>query len=72
MHQRKNRVRFAMNSALIAIGGRNPQLEERAMAIAQVIGKVIVDHGETNCKTPDAATAIEKRRAQQKAPSAIQ
>jgi hypothetical protein len=27
---------------------------------AKKIGKVEVDHGETNCKTPDAVTYIEK------------
>ncbi len=66
LHNQKNRVRSAMNSALIAIGGRNPQLEQKALAVARVIGKVIVNHGETNCKTPDAATSIEKIRARQK------
>ncbi|MBA3943500.1 MAG: DNA alkylation repair protein [Herpetosiphonaceae bacterium] len=66
LHNRKNRVRYAMNSALITIGGRNPQLEEKALAVAKVIGKVIVDHGATNCKTPDAATDIEKMRVHQK------
>ncbi len=66
LHHRKNRVRHAMNNALIAIGGRNPQLEEKALAVAQTIGKVIVDHGQTNCKTPDAAAYIAKTKAPQK------
>lgn len=62
IHTRKNRVRDAMNSALIAIGIRNQELEERALAVATTIGKIIVDHGETNCKTPDAAAYIRKTR----------
>ena len=60
IHSRPNRVRDAMNSALIAIGIRNPKLEKKALAAAKRIGKVEVDHGETNCKTPDAAAYIRK------------
>jgi 3-methyladenine DNA glycosylase AlkD len=60
IHNRKNFVRNAMNNTLIAIGIRNPILETRAMAAAARIGKVVVDHGETSCKTPDAATYIQK------------
>ena len=63
IHNRKNRVRHSMNGALIAIGGRNPALEQKALDVAQKIGKVQVDHGETNCKTPDATAYIQKTRA---------
>ena len=62
IHSRKNRVRHSMNGALIAIGLRNPNLDQRALAAAAGIGKVEVDHGETNCKTPDAAAYITKAR----------
>jgi 3-methyladenine DNA glycosylase AlkD len=58
IHNRKNRVRDAMNNALIAIGIRNPSLQKLALAAAAKIGKVEVDHGETGCKTPDAASYI--------------
>ncbi len=60
IHSRKNRVKDAMNSALIAIGLRNPRLRKRALAAAKTIGKVEVDHGDTSCKTPDAADYIRK------------
>lgn len=60
IHARKNYVRYAMNSALIAIGSRGGSLAEHAIATAVRIGKVEVDYGETNCKTPDAAQYIEK------------
>ena len=60
IHDRKNRVRDAMNSALIAIGIRNPKLRKKALAAAKRIGRVEVDHGETSCKTPDAASYIKK------------
>lgn len=60
IHQQKNRVRYEMNGALIAIGLRNEKLEKKALAVAKQIGKVEVDHGETGCKTPDAASYIAK------------
>ena len=49
-----------MNNALIAIGGRNAKLKKLALAAAKKIGKVEVDHGDTSCKTPDAAAYINK------------
>jgi 3-methyladenine DNA glycosylase AlkD len=67
IHTSKNRVRDAMNDALIAIGGRTPALRERATAAARRIGKVEVDHGETGCKTPDAASYIDKIWARRQA-----
>jgi 3-methyladenine DNA glycosylase AlkD len=55
-----NRVRHSMNGALIAIGLRNPELQTKALAAAERIGKVVVDHGQTNCKTPDAISYIRR------------
>lgn len=66
VHIRQNRIREAMNSALIAIGGRNDALAERALAVAERVGPVAVDHGETNCKTPDAVAYIRKMRERQR------
>lgn len=63
IHQRPNRVRYSMNNAVIAIGLRNRALQEEAIATAQQIGLVKVDHGETNCKTPDAVAYIHKAAA---------
>ena len=60
IHTQKNMVRDAMNSAMIAIGIRNPALERKALSAAKKIGKVEVDHGETSCKTPDAADYIRR------------
>lgn len=59
----KNRIRHAMNNALIAIGMRNKKLEKRAIAAAKRIGKVEVEHGETGCKTPDAIPYIKRAAA---------
>ncbi len=63
IHQRQNRVRYAMNNALIQIGSRNGALEPLAIITAKNVGKVDVDHGQTSCKTPDAASYIQKVRA---------
>lgn len=60
IHKRKNRVRHAMNGALISIGARNSSLQKKALSVAAKIGKVEVDHGETGCKTPDAANYMRK------------
>ena len=67
IHNRKNRVRHTMNTALITIGTRSDTLEQKALAVAAQIGTVDVDHGETSCKTPDAAAYIRKTRERQKA-----
>lgn len=66
IHGAKNRVRDAMNTALISIGTRSDDLEEEALAAAARIGAVDVDHGETGCKTATAATYIPKARERQR------
>ncbi|MCP4570773.1 MAG: hypothetical protein GY838_00315 [bacterium] len=63
IHQRPNRVRHSMNQALICIGVRGGALEKAALAAAKKVGKVVVDHGQTSCKTPDAASYIAKTLA---------
>lgn len=66
IHTAKNRTKYAMNSALIGIGIRNATLQKQALAAAARIGKVEVDHGDTSCKTPDAAAYIKKAAARKK------
>lgn len=67
VHSAANANRYHMNQALIAIGGRNAGLRRFALASAKRIGNVEVDHGDTDCKTPDAAEYIEKNWARAKA-----
>ncbi len=55
-----NRERHAMNNALIAIGIRNEPLRDKAIEASRRIGKVVVDHGQTACKTPVAEPYILK------------
>ena len=60
IHKANNRTKHAMNMALCAIGGYRQDLTQAALAAAKRIGKVVVDHGETGCKTPSAGPYIER------------
>ncbi len=60
IHKVPSGEREAMNMAVILIGCRNASLRKAATAAAQRIGPVDVDHGDTACKTPDAAAYIAK------------
>jgi 3-methyladenine DNA glycosylase AlkD len=60
IHGQPSGERYAMNMALITLGGRSAALRKAATAEAKKIGAVEVDHGDTDCKTPDAAPYIEK------------
>ena len=60
IHDAPNRERGGMNLALIAIGCRRAALRKAAVTAAKRIGAVEIDHGDTACKTPDAAATIEK------------
>ncbi|MBL8859292.1 MAG: DNA alkylation repair protein [Planctomycetes bacterium] len=60
IHTVPNEERESMNYALIAIGCRDAALQKLALAAAAKIGPVDVDHGDTACKTPDAAAYITK------------
>ena len=67
IHSAPNLQRYLMNNALIAIGCRNAVLRKSAAAAAKRLGKIEVDHGDTDCKTPDASESIEKSWAHAKA-----
>jgi 3-methyladenine DNA glycosylase AlkD len=60
IHTAPNLERSCMNQAVITIGGRSPGLRKAALAASKRIGRVEIDHGDTACKTPDAAEYIEK------------
>ena len=68
IHRSPNWARYAMNGALISIGIFKPMLRKKALEAAKRIGKVEVDHGETNCKTPDAMPYIEKASKRNRCP----
>lgn len=55
-----NWARYGMNWALIALGTYKDEATEAAIAAAERLGQIMVDHGETSCKTPLAAPYIRK------------
>ncbi|MEE9430929.1 MAG: DNA alkylation repair protein [Melioribacteraceae bacterium] len=60
IHNAQNRVRYAMNGFVIAIGTNVRELTEKSKEVAKKIGKVNVDVGGTACKVPLANDYIEK------------
>jgi hypothetical protein len=60
IHKAPNKVRYTMNSFVIAVGGAVAPLAADAVAAARAIGKVDVDMGDTSCKVPDAEAYIQK------------
>jgi 3-methyladenine DNA glycosylase AlkD len=60
IHNERNRVRYAMNGFVIALGCCVKSLTDAALKTAGKIGKVDVDVGDTSCKVPDAAQYIGK------------
>jgi 3-methyladenine DNA glycosylase AlkD len=63
IHAAPNRVRYTMNSFVIAVGSYVKPLHEHAKAVARQIGAVSVNMGETACKVPLATEYIEKVEA---------
>lgn len=61
IHDAPNRTRHAMHSALIGIGTYID--EKRALSAAKKIGTVVIDHGDTSCKTQEAVPYIKKAAA---------
>jgi 3-methyladenine DNA glycosylase AlkD len=63
IHHEKNRVRYVMNGFVISVGTYVTELNEEAKHVAEQIGKVHVDVGNTACKVPLAYSYIEKVEA---------
>lgn len=60
IHEERNRVRYVMNGFVISVGTYVPALFNEAIEIAEQIGKVHVDVGQTACKVPLATEYIQK------------
>jgi 3-methyladenine DNA glycosylase AlkD len=60
IHGERNRVRYVMNGFVLSVGCYVPELIEEAKQVAEVIGKVHVDVGNTACKVPLATEYIKK------------
>lgn len=66
IHTAPNRVRYAMNNYVLAIGCHVKSLTEQAIEAGKAIGPVTVDMGGTACKVPYAPDYIEKAAAKGK------
>lgn len=62
LHGQPNRVRYAMNGFVIAVGAYVVALTESAIETARALGTVTVDMGGTACVVPSAEAYIEKIR----------
>ncbi|MFD1019789.1 DNA alkylation repair protein [Thalassobacillus hwangdonensis] len=60
IHQSANRVRYTMNGFVIAVGAYYEPLLGEAKRVAEAVGKVHVNVGDTACKVPYAPQYIEK------------
>ncbi len=60
IHHAQNRVRYTMNSFIIAIGTYIVALTEKSMEVAQAVGTVTVIMEGTACKVPSATDYIAK------------
>ncbi len=66
IHQAPNTVRYDMNGFVIAVGSYVAPLNSFAKEVAENIGKVTVDMGNTSCQVPfapDYIRKVEKRGA---------
>ena len=60
IHKAGDDTRYWMNNFVIAVGSCIESLSGEALAAAERIGEVSVDHGDTSCKTPFAPDYIRK------------
>jgi hypothetical protein len=63
IHSAGNRVRYAMNGFVIAVGAYVTPLSKEAITTAKKMGTITVDMNGTACKVPDAAEYIAKAQA---------
>ncbi len=60
IHDQPNKVRSKMNGFIIALGSYVGELFEESVIVAEEIGRVKVDMGNTSCKVPFAPDYIRK------------
>ncbi len=60
IHQQQNRVRYKMNSFVIAVGSYVESLTDLALQTAAEYGEVTVEMGATACKVPSVPETIGK------------
>lgn len=62
----ENNVKDAMNNSLFYWGQRSKELNSKVIKSFKKNGSVIVDYGETSCKTPDVPKILQSDRIQKK------
>lgn len=60
IHEERNRVRYTMNTFVISVAAYVPELHDYSVEVAEHIGKVHVNVGNTACKVPFAPDYIQK------------
>jgi 3-methyladenine DNA glycosylase AlkD len=60
IHDHPDRLGYAMNAFVIAVGGAVKELSAFAIGVAKKIGTFECDMGDTSCKTPSAVEYIKK------------
>lgn len=60
IHGERNRVRYVMNGFVISVGAYVSELSSEAKQVAEYVGKVQVNVGNTACKVPLATDYIKK------------
>lgn len=60
IHKAQNRVRYTMNGFVITVGSAIEELSSQALSVANTIGAVEVEMGQTACKVPLAHEYIQK------------
>lgn len=61
LQKEENWVKDGMNYALIEIGKRNDVLKDETLKVLDSVGEIVVDYGDSSCKTPDAKGIILNR-----------
>ena len=61
-----NNVKDAMNNSLLSWGQRSKELNTKILKSFNSIGEVVIDYGETSCKTPNVPEILSSERIQKK------
>jgi len=62
IHDQPNRVRYTMNGFVLTVGGTVSALTDHAVKVAEKMGKVTVNMGETACKVPFIPDYLQKMK----------
>jgi len=66
LQKEENMVKDSMNNSIFTIGMRNKNLNDKAVAAAKKIGKVVVDYGDNSCEAIDCIKHLTGDRVRNK------